>query len=126
MAARVLVIDDHPAMVRLITDALVHAGYSVISAEDGQSGLRAVADHWPDLVIVDLAMPVMTGLQFLRALRSREETRYLPVIVLTGRDAAADVVDCWMGGADWYLAKPCSMVELISTVEHMLTQPARS
>ena len=125
MDARVLVVDDHPAMVRLITDALGRAGFAVVSAEDGQGGLTAVDEHHPDLVILDLAMPVMTGLQVLRALRSRAETRYLPVIVLTGRDGSADMVDCWMGGADRYLVKPCSMMELLDAVHQMLGEPVR-
>ncbi|MFB3880502.1 MAG: response regulator transcription factor [Armatimonadota bacterium] len=122
---RILVVDDQPAMVSLITDALTRAGFSVVSAEDGEQGLRAVEEHHPDLVILDLAMPVMTGLQVLRTLRARPETSNLPVIVLTGRDGAADMLDCWMGGVDRYLVKPCSMGELISVVQQMLAAPAR-
>jgi DNA-binding response OmpR family regulator len=124
MGMRVLVVDDHPAMVGLITDALAQAGFSVVSAEDGQTGLKAVEEHHPDLVILDLSMPVMTGLQVLRVLRTRPETRFLPVIVLTGRDAAVDMLDCWMGGADRYLVKPCSMEELLGAVRQMLMEPA--
>ncbi len=125
MSMRILVVDDQPAMVSLITDALTRAGFSVVSAEDGEQGLRAVEEHHPDLVILDLAMPVMTGLQVLRTLRARPETSNLPVIVLTGRDGAADMLDCWMGGVDRYLVKPCSMGELISVVQQMLAAPAR-
>ena len=125
MGKRVLVVDDHPAMVGVITDALTHAGFAVVSAEDGQTGLAAVADHHPDLVILDLAMPVMTGLQVLRALRSQPETQSLPVIVLTGREGSADMLDCWMGGADRYLVKPCSMAELLATVHQMVAEPLK-
>jgi DNA-binding response OmpR family regulator len=125
MAERVLVVDDHPAMIRLIADALTGAGYAVISAEDGQAGLVAVGEHHPDLVILDLSLPVMTGLQVLRALRNQAETQGLPVIVLTGRDGAADTLDCWMGGADRYLVKPCSMEELLEAVRQMLGEPAQ-
>jgi DNA-binding response OmpR family regulator len=125
MARRVLVVDDHPALIGLIADALTQAGYTVISAENGEAGLAAVDEHHPDLVILDLSMPVMTGLQVLRALRNHPETQYLPVIVLTGRDGAADILDCWMGGVDRYLVKPCSMEELLNAVRQMLGEPAR-
>jgi len=125
MARRVLVVDDHPALIGLIADALTRAGYTVISAENGETGLAAVDEHHPDLVILDLSMPVMTGLQVLRALRNHPETQYLPVIVLTGRDGAADILDCWMGGVDRYLVKPCSMEELLNAVRQMLGEPAR-
>jgi len=125
MGMRILVVDDHPAMVGLISDALTRAGFSVISAEDGQAGLSAVDEHHPDLVILDLSMPVMTGLQVLRTLRGRSDTSNLPVIVLTGRDGAADMLDCWMGGVDRYLVKPCSMGELVSVVQQMLMAPSR-
>jgi len=125
MARRVLVVDDHPALIGLIADVLTQAGYTVISAEDGQAGLAAIEAHQPELVILDLSMPVMSGLQVLRTLRSRPETQYLPVIVLTGRDGAGDTLDCWMGGADRYLVKPCSMEELLKAVQQMLGEPAR-
>jgi len=123
MEKRVLVVDDHPAMLGLIADALGRTGYTVITAENGRDGLTAAAEKKPDLVILDLSMPLMTGLQVLRALRSKLETELLPVIVLTGKETHADALDSWMGGADRFLTKPCSIAELIETIEDILAAP---
>lgn len=126
MARKILVVDDTPAMVSLISDALLRAGFEVVTSEDGKEGLAAVAKHAPDLVILDISMPVMSGLQVLRRLRGEAATKLLPVILLTGRDAHADVLEGWMGGADRYLTKPCSMEELLEAVEQMLEEPTRA
>jgi DNA-binding response OmpR family regulator len=126
MSKKVLVVDDNPAMVGLITDALLQAGFEVVTAEDGKEGLAAVGKHRPDLVILDITMPVMSGLQVLRKLRHEDGTKLLPVILLTGRDGHADVLDGWMGGTDRYLTKPCSMGDLLEGVKQMLGQVTRA
>jgi len=122
MAAKILIVDDTPAMVSLISDALLQAGFEVVTAEDGKEGLAAIAKHGPDLVILDISMPVMSGLQVLRKLRGEDATKFLPVILLTGRGGHADVLEGWMGGADRYLTKPCSMEELLAAVAQMLEE----
>lgn len=125
MGEKVLVVDDHPAVVGLISEALMAEGFTVLSAENGTDGLAVIEAQHPDLVILDIVMPVMNGLQLLRMLRSKPETLYLPVILLTGRDGHADMLDGWMGGADRYLTKPCNMGELLAAVREMLAAPAR-
>jgi len=120
MGKKVLVVEDNPAMVALLADAIIDAGFIVISAENGKEGLALVETEKPDLVVLDLMMPVMSGLQVLRTLRSKPATQYLPVIVLTGRSGQADALDGWMGGADRYLTKPCSMAEILAAVHSML------
>jgi len=121
MGEKVLVVDDNPAMVALLADALIEAGYVVISADNGKRGLALVESEKPDLVILDLMMPVMSGLQVLRTLRSAPATQYIPAIVLTGRNGQADALEAWMGGADRYLTKPCAIEELLSAVRDMLS-----
>src|SRR4030065_2038688 len=106
MGKKVRVVEDNPAMVALLADALIDAGLVVISAENGKEGLTLVETEKPDLVILDLMMPVMSGLQVLRTLRSEPVTQYLPVIVLTGRNGPADALDGGVGGAGRYLTKP--------------------
>jgi two-component system alkaline phosphatase synthesis response regulator PhoP len=126
MAKKILIVDDTPAMVSLISDVLLQAGFEVVTAEDGKEGLAAVAKHGPDLLILDISMPVMSGLQVLRRLREESATGLLPVILLTGRDGHSDVLEGWMGGADRYLTKPCSMEELLEAVQQMLEEPTRA
>jgi two-component system response regulator MprA len=120
MAKRVLVVDDYPPMVKLIEKALMEEGFSVVPAEDGTECLAKASEYRPDLVILDVNMPRMDGLHALRVLRSRPETRCLPVIMLTVRREHGDALDGWMAGADSYLAKPCKIEELIAEVKRLL------
>jgi len=125
MPRKILVVDDNPAMIGLISESLSQAGFTVLSAGNGAEALTAVAASEPDLVVLDLVMPVVNGMEVLRTLRSRRGTESLPVIVLTGKDAPEAMLEGWMGGADRYITKPCSMHELLSAVEDILIAPAK-
>ncbi len=126
METRVLVVDDHVETVRVISDVLTREGFSVVSARNGEECLRQVAAEPPDLIILDVMMPVMDGLRALRALRENPETRTLPVIVLTVRDQEGDVLAGWMAGADLYINKPCRLDELVSAVKRMTVEGAHA
>ena len=125
MPRRVLVVDDNPAVVALISDSLREAGFAVLPAANGAEALAVVEKESPDAVILDLVMPVVDGMEVLRTLRSRRSTQYLPVILLTGKDGHETVLEGWMGGADRYITKPCSMQEILSAIEQMLTVPVK-
>jgi two-component system phosphate regulon response regulator PhoB len=124
MGQRVLVVDDHAPMVKLIEDALVKEGFSVLSAQNGAQCLRAVAVERPDVVILDVRMPIMDGFKVLRALKLRPATRDLPVIMLTVRTEPQDVLAGWMGGASEYLTKPCKVEDVVAAVKRALAAPA--
>ena len=123
MPKRVLVVDDHPSTVRLIQNALEQEGFSVITATNGAECLIAVHQDSPDVVILDVIMPVMDGLQTLRVIRENEATKTLPVIVLSVRDSDQDVLDGWRIGADLYLTKPFKLDDLLAAVKR-ITQVA--
>jgi len=123
MGKRVLVIDDHPPMIKLVQDALVKEGFSVLSAQNGAEGLRAVAVERPDLVILDVKMPIMDGFRVLRAIKLKMATQHLPVIMLTVCEEQEDRLAGWMGGADEYLTKPCKMEDLVAAVKRVLAAP---
>jgi DNA-binding response OmpR family regulator len=120
MPQRVLVVDDHPPTVRLIQNALEQEGFSVITATNGAECLIAVYQDSPDVVILDVIMPVMDGLQTLRVLRENEATKTLPVIVLSVRDSDQDVLDGWRIGADLYLTKPFKLDDLLAAVKRII------
>jgi DNA-binding response OmpR family regulator len=120
MPQRVLVVDDHPPTVRLIQNALEQEGFSVIAATNGAECLIAVHQDSPDVVILDVIMPVMDGLQTLRVLRENEATKALPVIVLSVRDSDQDVLDGWRIGADLYLTKPFKLDDLLAAVKRII------
>jgi DNA-binding response OmpR family regulator len=120
MQKRVLVVDDHLPVVRLIEEALAREGFEVFSARNGAECLRKVAAQRPDLVILDVVMPVMDGFQALRRLRQRPETKDLPVIILTVRRERGDVLEGWTAGANLYITKPCKMEALVAAVKRLL------
>ncbi len=120
MAKQVLVVDDHPPTVRLIQNALEQEGFSVTTATNGAECLIAVHENRPDLVVLDVIMPVMDGFQTLRVLRESAKTKKLPVVILSIRDSDKDVLEGWRVGADLYLTKPFRLDDLIAAVRRVL------
>lgn len=110
---RVLVIEDDASLLRALSLNLTARGYDVTEAATGSQALRVLADGSPDVVIVDLGLPDVTGLDVIRALRKFAQT---PVIVLSARSGSADKVEALDLGADDYVTKPFSMEELLARV----------
>ncbi|MBT8197257.1 MAG: response regulator transcription factor, partial [Acidimicrobiia bacterium] len=109
----VLIIEDEPAYAEALEVALDREGYAVIAAEDGRTGLDLFRTQLPDVVLLDLMLPGMSGLDVLRKVR---ETTRTPVIVVSAKDTEADVVTALELGADDYLTKPYSVRELIARI----------
>ena len=117
-AARILVIEDDAAIRRGIVDALAFAGYSTLSADRGETGLRRAVECDCDLVLLDLVLPGADGLDILQKVRATRPT--LPVIILTARGDEADRVQGLRLGADDYVVKPFSVKELLARIEAVL------
>lgn len=117
---RVLVVDDDAELVRLVSATLQAQGFEVASASNGAECLLAVASQRPDLIVLDIAMPVLDGFETLRLLRAKPETGGIPVIILTGRKGDADVARAWATAADFYLTKPFDAQELVTAVKRMI------
>jgi DNA-binding response OmpR family regulator len=120
MAKRVLVVDDDPQVVVIARVVLEQAGFEVMVASDGAECLDMIAKQRPGLVILDVAMPVMNGIEALRAIRQGPDTTTLPVIVLSARTEDRDVAVGQAAGADLYLAKPFTPEELTAAVNRLL------
>jgi len=113
----ILVVDDEPKIVQLARDYLEHAGFSVVTAGDGASALHAVRARNPDLVVLDLGLPVVDGLEVMRSIRAAGST---PIVVLTARDTELDKLLGLELGADDYVTKPFSPRELVARVRAVL------
>jgi two-component system alkaline phosphatase synthesis response regulator PhoP len=121
MATRtILVVDDEPGIVTLARDYLERAGFRVLSAGDGTAGLRLARTERPNLIVLDLMLPGIDGLDVIRALRGDPATRSLPVIMLTARVEEADMLIGLELGADDYITKPFSPRALVARVRAVL------
>jgi CheY-like chemotaxis protein len=120
MAARILVVDDDPSIVKLLTLNLEIEGYEVVSAANGREALEAVAEHDPDLVVCDVMMPVMNGLEVVSRLKRDDETKDLPVVMLSAKAQELDVAHGKATGADEYVTKPFDPEDLLAVVAKLL------
>jgi DNA-binding response OmpR family regulator len=123
----VLVADDDPDILSLVTVRLKRAGYAVITADDGRKALDAVRDHRPEVAIVDMRMPEMDGIDVIRQIRADERSKDMLVIALSARVQEANIAEGLEAGADEYLEKPFKGSQLLELVETKLpTVPAAS
>src|SRR6267154_1987978 len=116
--AKILVVEDEPAMVAGLRDNFEFEGYEVITARDGAEGLRRALDESPDLVILDVMMPRMSGLEVCKQIRAKRAS--IPIIMLTARGQEVDKVVGLELGADDYVTKPFSIRELLARVKAVL------
>ena len=114
---RVLIVDDDPDIQRLVSYNLTQAGFEVATAETGRKALESVQKHPPDLIILDLMLPDVDGMEVCRTLRQRENSRRIPIVMLTARGDEIDRVIGFELGADDYVMKPFSPRELVLRVK---------
>ena len=118
----ILIADDDPDIRDLVVFKLEQAGFAVTAVDDGVAALSAARDDPPDLAVLDVMMPGMSGIDVCRQLRADQRTAGLPVILLTARAQEGDVEVGFGAGADDYVVKPFSPRELVSRVEAVLAR----
>jgi two-component system KDP operon response regulator KdpE len=116
-SAKIMVVDDDPQIRRVLRTAFVAQGYEAVDARNGEEALEMLRDEKVDLVILDVNMPGMSGLDTCRAIRSSSE---IPIVMLTVRDAEADKVEALDAGADDYMTKPFGSPELLARIRAAL------
>src|ERR1700676_3434504 len=114
---RILIIEDERALTKVLAYNLQREGYEVTVAHDGVEGLRRAQDNPPDLVILDLMLPGMDGLDVCRELRAGEATRPIPILMLTAKAEETDQVVGFSLGADDYVTKPFSVKVLLQRIK---------
>ncbi len=119
----ILVVDDDPDIQQFITIILKKGGFDVTVAENGKEALERISEATPDLIISDVMMPEMDGFSLLKELRSKSETAFIPLILLTTRNTNEDIIDGLNLGADDYLSKPFDANILLARVKSKLSRP---
>ena len=114
MPSKILIVDDEPLNVDYLEQELEDLGYETVSAANGQQALQRVKSDAPDLILLDVMMPVMDGLTVCRLLKEDEETRLIPIVIMTALDRIEDRIAGIKAGADDFLTKPVDDRELVA------------
>jgi two-component system phosphate regulon response regulator PhoB len=120
--SRILFAEDDPDIRHLVTFKLQRAGFEVVEAADGFAALRAAHEQTPDLAILDVRMPRISGIEVCRELRAGSATAAVPIIMLTARARPQDLEQAYVAGATDYIVKPFSPRELLERVETVLAR----
>lgn len=118
---KVLVVDDESFIINLLTNGLVEEGFEVVTASNGFEAILAVEEQQPDIVITDIMMPRLTGLDFLKALKNNPATAKVPVLLISAMDQANIVQQGLEMGAVDYITKPFKISEIVGKLRHYLT-----
>jgi len=118
----ITVVDDNPDIVTIVKTILEGKGYEVICASSGPELFNCLADRKPDLIILDIMMPQMDGLEVLTRLKAAAETALIPVILLTAKVQYEDVLGGYKLGADYYITKPFTSTQLLNGINLLLEE----
>ncbi len=122
----ILAVDDDANILELVEYALHNEGYRVLTALNGKEALSIINEQAPDLVVMDVMMPELSGFQVLRHIKEDEATQMIPVIMLTAKDEESDILSGWLRGADLYMTKPFNPWELIANINRVFTEMQQS
>ncbi|MBK9096970.1 MAG: response regulator [bacterium] len=117
---KILVIDDLPENVFILQDRLVQEGYDVITACDGNEGIEKAYETFPDLILLDVMMPDISGFEVCKILSTNEKTKHIPIILVTAKASAEDTKEGLESGAFDYIKKPFNRIELMARVKSAL------
>ena len=124
--AKILVVEDNDENWAMLSRRLRRRGYVVVRAADGQEAVEMAARERPDLILMDVSLPVLDGLEATRRIRARAETQTIPIIALTAHATSADRDRAVQAGCDDYHAKPVEWPRLVAQLEALLARAARA
>ena len=114
----VLVVEDNELNLKLLNDLLEYQGYTVIATRLAEPALELARQHKPDLILIDVQLPDMSGIEATRRLKSDDQTRAIPVVAVTAFAMSGDEARILASGCDAYLSKPFNVVDFLKLVEH--------
>lgn len=120
MTKKILIVDDEPNIVAALEYLLQRSGYEVLLAQDGEAALKQVEQHLPDLVLLDVMMPLKSGYDVCQRMRAREDWRHIKIIMLSAKGREAEVNKGLSLGANLYITKPWSNKDLVAKIQQLL------
>ena len=124
--ARVLVVDDYPDAREMYGEYLEYCGFDVVQASNGMEALQRALDTKPDIILMDLSLPVMDGWEATRRLKADKRTEHIPVVALTGHALAGISEGAKRAGCDAFVTKPCLPEDLVKEIRRILDDPPAS
>ena len=124
MGKRVLIVEDNELNMKLFNDLLEANGYGTIQTRSGVEAVELTRTHRPDLILMDIQLPEVSGLEVIRWIKDDEDLRHIPIIAITAFAMKGDEEKIRQGGCQAYLSKPISVVKFLETVRHYLSDPA--
>jgi len=125
MKQKILIVEDQDDNRRIMRDLLINAGYEVVEAATGDEGVAAAKREKPDLILMDVQLPVIDGLEATRQIKAKPELRAIPVIAVTSYALSGDNEKALAAGCDAYFAKPVSPRRLLEKIDAVLPKPAK-
>ena len=125
MSKKILIVDDEPNIVTALEYLLQRSGYEVLLAQDGETALKQVEQHLPDLVLLDVMMSVKSGYEVCQRMRERPDWQHIKIIMLSAKGREVEVSKGLSLGADHYVTKPFSNKDLVAKVDELLGTAAR-
>jgi two-component system, cell cycle response regulator DivK len=122
----VLIVEDQSDLRQLYAQELTMSGFDVIEASNGAEAISRTAERRPDVVLMDLSLPIMDGWEATRRLKDDSRTAHIPVVALTAHDGSGELQRATRAGCDWFVPKPCQPHDLIEEVRRVLGTTARS
>lgn len=123
---RILVVDDEPEIHAVLGKLLENEGYEVVSTYNAQQALESITDKRPDLILLDIMMPKVSGIELCKLIKSDPATRDILVLIVSARDDQSDRIDGLAHGADDYVSKPFHLRSLARKIEHMLDKKKKT
>ena len=121
MRKTILIVEDEPKNMKLLRDLLQRFGYEILEAPDGEQGVKLAGEKIPNLILMDIMMPKMDGLEATRIIKADIKTKHIPIIALTSFAMKGDRERTIEAGCDGYIAKPIDILEVLKTIEHYFT-----
>lgn len=117
---RILIVEDTEDNRQILRDLLTSAGFDIVEAHDGKAAVEAAAEHLPDLILMDIQLPILNGYEAIRLIKANDALQAIPIIAVTSYALSEDKEKARSAGCDGYVAKPFSPRQLLATVRDLL------